>query len=101
MYEKPKGEVGPDGARRTTSYREQDQEDRELSLFPFSLLSQEDVLVINLSCENVFVLDSIIKKMESIDGVNRVEYFMPVRILVNEDWMREEIVKRLGSENLS
>ena len=74
---------------------------KEFLLFPFSLLSQEDVLVINLSCENAFVLDSIIKKMESVDGVNRVDYFMPARTLVNEDWMREEIVKRLGSENLS
>jgi hypothetical protein len=50
-------------------------------VFPFALFSQKDMIM----------MDSIMRKMRSMEGVRRVDFFLPLRVWLNEDWLPEAI----------
>ncbi|CAN5533945.1 hypothetical protein BH18THE2_BH18THE2_40950 [soil metagenome] len=57
--------------------------------------SFEDRIIINFHIENVFDIESIIKKIQSIKGVKKVEVFQPIRIKWVQDWLNEELETKL------
>jgi uridine kinase len=57
--------------------------------------SFEDRIIINFHVENAFDIESIIKKIQAIKGVNKVEVFQPVRIKWIQDWLNKELETKL------
>jgi len=53
--------------------------------------SFEDRIIINFHIENAFDIESIIKKIQSVKGVKKVEVFQPIRIKWIHDWLNEEL----------
>jgi DNA-binding Lrp family transcriptional regulator len=72
---------------------------RELaeSLFPSFIEVSPRLLVVNLLCNNVSVLDRMIKAMQRTKGVASVEFYIPLRIRYDEAWVGDEIRNRLAS----
>jgi DNA-binding Lrp family transcriptional regulator len=47
-------------------------------------------------CANVSVVDSILRTLESYDGVKEVKDFIGIRRVYYQDWLKTEVDKRIG-----
>jgi hypothetical protein len=59
--------------------------------------SFEDRVIINFHIENAFDIESIIKKIDSVKGVKKVEVFHPIIIKWIQDWLNKELETELHS----
>lgn len=59
--------------------------------------SFEDRIIINFHMENAFDIESIIKKIQSVKGVRKVEVFYPIRIKWIQDWLSKELDTKIHS----
>jgi DNA-binding Lrp family transcriptional regulator len=59
--------------------------------------SFEDRIIINFHMENAFDIESIIKKIQSVKGVRKVEVFHPIRIKWIQNWLNKELDAKIHS----
>jgi len=71
---------------------------RELSgnlLLQAPVTSPDNLIVLIMFSQDIFTVDSILRKVESFDGVNRAELDILTGITLSQDWMINEIEQRL------
>jgi DNA-binding Lrp family transcriptional regulator len=68
-------------------------------LRPFSY--QEELGVTCFFCANISTVNLILRRLESYDGVNKVESFITTRLTVYQDWLKREIDKKIISKKVS
>jgi DNA-binding Lrp family transcriptional regulator len=56
---------------------------------------QREVIVAVFFCANISTTKLILRKLESYNGVNKVESFIRTSITINQEWLRREIDKRI------
>jgi hypothetical protein len=56
---------------------------------------QREVIVAVFFCANVSTTKLILRRLESYNGVNKVESFIRTSITINQDWLKREIDKRI------
>jgi hypothetical protein len=47
-------------------------------------------------CANVSLVNSILRALESYDGVKEVKDFIGIRRVYFQDWLKKEVDKRIG-----
>ena len=52
-------------------------------------------------CANISTVNSILRTLESYDGVNEVKDFIGTRRVYYQDWLKREVDKRIGRKYLS
>ena len=62
---------------------------------------QKEVIFAIFSCPNISAVNLILRRLESYDGVNKVEPFITTSLIIYQDWLKSEIDNRLGQEYLS
>lgn len=62
---------------------------------------QKEVIFAEFSCPNISAVNLILRRLESYDGVIKVESFMTTGLTIYQDWIRSEIDKRISQEYLS
>ena len=55
---------------------------------------QKEVIFAVFSCPNISAVNLILRRLESYDGVNKVESFITTSLTIYQDWLRSEIDKR-------
>jgi hypothetical protein len=71
---------------------------RELSgnlLLQAPVTSPDNLIVLIMFSQDIFTVDSILRKVESFDGVDRAELDILTGITLSQDWMINEIEQRL------
>jgi len=61
---------------------------------------QKEVIFAIFSCPNISAVNLILRRLESYDGVNKVESFITTSLTIFQDWLKSEIDNRLGQEYL-
>jgi len=56
---------------------------------------QREVIVAVFFCANISTTKLILRKLESYNGVNKVESFIRTNITINQNWLKREIDKRI------
>jgi hypothetical protein len=56
---------------------------------------QRQVIVAVFFCANIFTAKLILRRLESYNGVNKVESFIRTSITINQNWLKGEIDKRI------
>lgn len=56
---------------------------------------QREVIVAVFFCANISTTKLILRKLESYNGVNKVESFIRTSITINQNWLKREIDKRI------
>ena len=56
---------------------------------------QREVIVAVFFCANISTTKLILRKLESYNGVNKVESFIRTSITINQDWLKRAIDKRI------
>ncbi len=59
------------------------------------MLSQQEVIYWLFFSKDVFALDSVIKRIESYDDVNKVDVLIPINIEYHKDVLIKEIERKL------
>jgi hypothetical protein len=59
---------------------------------------QREVIVAVFSCANISTVNLILRRLESYDGVNKVESFIVTSLTIYQDWLKSEIDKRIISQ---
>lgn len=62
---------------------------------------QREVISAVFSCANIPTVNLILKRLESYDGVNKVESFIITSLTIYQDWLKSAIDKRISKEYLS
>lgn len=62
---------------------------------------QKEVIFAVFSCPNISAVNLILRRLESYDGVNKVESFITTSIAIYQDWLRSGIEKRISQEPIS
>ena len=60
---------------------------------------QKEVIFAVFSCPNISTVNLILRRLESYDGVNKVESFITTGVKIYQDWLRSEIDKRISQEH--
>ncbi|MGH9979360.1 MAG: winged helix-turn-helix transcriptional regulator, partial [Nitrososphaeraceae archaeon] len=82
-----------------TKVLERSYVDLEHSFFVYSpMLSQEDVIYWLFFSKDVFALDSVIKRIESYQGVKKVDVLIPISIEYHKEILIKEIEKKLADK---
>jgi hypothetical protein len=71
---------------------------RELSgnlLLQAPITSPDNLIVLIMFSQDIFTVDSILRKVESFDGVKTAELDILTGITLSQDWMVNEIERRL------
>ena len=56
---------------------------------------QREVIVAVFFCANISTTKLILRRLESYNGVNKVESFIRTSITINQNWLKREIDKRI------
>ena len=56
---------------------------------------QREVIVAVFFCANISTTKLILRRLESYDGVSKVESFIRTSITINQNWLKREIDKRI------
>lgn len=56
---------------------------------------QKEVIFAVFLCANIPTVDLILKKLESCDGVNKVEVFITTSLIYYQEWLMREIEKKI------
>ena len=59
-------------------------------------LIHKDVIIVNLYSENIFDIERIFRKVESLPGVKKAEVFQPLDIKWPQDWLMTELDEQLN-----
>jgi DNA-binding Lrp family transcriptional regulator len=59
---------------------------------------QNEVIFAVFFCANIPTVNSILRRLESYDGVNKVEVFITTSLTYYQDWLKSEIDKRIISQ---
>ena len=62
---------------------------------------QKEVIFAIFSCPNISAVNLILRRLESYDGVNKVEPFITTSLTIYQDWLQSEIDSRISQEYLS
>ena len=62
---------------------------------------QKEVIFAIFSCPNISAVNLILRRLESYDGVNKVEPFITTGLTIYQDWLKSEINNRISQEYLS
>ena len=62
---------------------------------------QKEVIFAVFSCPNISAVNLILRRLESYDGVNKVEPFITTSLTIYQDWLKSEIDNRISQEYLS
>jgi DNA-binding Lrp family transcriptional regulator len=62
---------------------------------------QKEVIFAVFSCSNISAVNLILRRLESYDGVNKVEPFITTSLTIYQDWLKSEIDNRISQEYLS
>ena len=65
-------------------------------LFQLPVTDPDNVLTFLLFSQDIFAADGILKKVESFDGVKRVELFVLTDTTSYDEWVLREIDKKLN-----
>ena len=61
---------------------------------------QKEVIFAVFSCSNISAVNLILRRLESYDGVNKVESFITTSLTIYQDWLKSEIDNRISQEYL-
>jgi DNA-binding Lrp family transcriptional regulator len=61
-------------------------------------MNQNELIFAVLSCTNIPTVDFILEKLESYEGVKRIDPHITTKLIYYQDWLQREIDKRLKSE---
>ncbi len=73
---------------------------QEYFLIPSAIIDQENLIMLVMLSRDVLTMDSILRRIESYEGVKKVEMVLPIRIEVHYEWITREINKKLATERL-
>jgi DNA-binding Lrp family transcriptional regulator len=59
---------------------------------------QREVILAVFFCANISTVNLILRRLESYDGVNKVESFIGTSLTIYQDWLKSEIDKRITSQ---
>ena len=62
---------------------------------------QKEAIFAIFSCPNISAVNLILRRLESYDGVNKVEPFITTSLTIYQDWLKSEINNRISQEYLS
>jgi len=62
---------------------------------------QKEAIFAIFSCPNISAVNLILRRLESYDGVNKVEPFITTSLTIYQDWLKSEIDNRISQEYLS
>ena len=62
---------------------------------------QKEAIFAIFSCPNISAVNLILRRLESYDGVNKVEPFITTGLTIYQDWLKSEINNRISQEYLS
>ena len=62
---------------------------------------QKEAIFAIFSCPNISAVNLILRRLESYDGVNKVEPFITTSLTIYQDWLQSEIDSRISQEYLS
>jgi DNA-binding Lrp family transcriptional regulator len=79
--------------------RQVQEELEEHFVIAVPMIQQEDIMNFQLVGSSIFEIDPARKKIESFDGIKRVEVFIPHRGGMQQDWIMREIDSRLNSDD--
>jgi DNA-binding Lrp family transcriptional regulator len=75
-------------------------EEMEEYLFYIANSYQKEVIFAVFFCANVSTVNSILRTLESYDGVKEVKDFIGTRRVYYQDWLTKEIDKRIGQKHI-
>ena len=70
-------------------------------LYPinYSIGYQKELVIASLCCANIATVNSILRRLESYDGVNKVESITATsETKIYQDWLKSEIDRRINSQ---
>jgi Lrp/AsnC family transcriptional regulator, regulator for asnA, asnC and gidA len=62
---------------------------------------QKEVIFAVFSCSNISAVNLILRRLESYDGVNKVDPFITTSLAIYQDWLKSQIDNRISQEYLS
>lgn len=71
---------------------------QEYFLFPSAITDQENLIALVMLSKDVFTMDSILTRIESYEGVKKVEMALPIRAETHYEWITKGINRKLASE---
>jgi DNA-binding Lrp family transcriptional regulator len=74
---------------------------QESILYRPNIIDRDDLLIFILFAENVFMIDSLLSKVDSLEGVNKADVFIITKLQFYEDWILREINGRISSPHKS
>jgi DNA-binding Lrp family transcriptional regulator len=74
---------------------------QESILYRPNIIDRNDLLIFILFAENVFMIDSLLSKVDSLEGVNKADVFIITKLQFYEDWILREINGRISSPHKS
>ena len=60
------------------------------------MIHQANVMSFQIVVNSIFEIDPALKRVESLDGVRSAEVFIPQRGKVHQDWILQEIDRRIN-----
>jgi hypothetical protein len=69
-------------------------------LFYIANSYQKEVIFAVFFCANISTVNSILRTLESYDGVKEVKDFIGTRRVYYQDWLKREIDKRIGQKHI-
>jgi hypothetical protein len=82
------------------SIMEKIYEEMEEYLFYIPNSYQKDFVFAVFFCANISTVNSIIRRLESYDGVKEVKDFIGTGRVYYQDWLKREVDKRITQKNL-
>ena len=76
----------------------------ELLQYPinYSISYQRELVIASFCCANISTVNLILRRLESYDGVNKVEPITLTSVIrIYQDWLKSEIDKRIISQKYS
>jgi hypothetical protein len=73
---------------------------RELQEYLFGTADwyQKEVIFAVFFCANISTVNLILRRLESYEGVDKVESFITTSLTFHQDWLKSEIDKRISSQ---
>ena len=72
----------------------------DLLLYPINSIGyQKELVSASFCCANISTVNSILRRLESYDGVNKVDSIMATsETKIYQDWLKSQIDKRITSQ---
>jgi hypothetical protein len=81
-------------------YEHMYSEFQENILYRPSIIDPDDRLIFVLFAENVFMIDFILAKVDSFEGVKSADVYVLTKLQYHNDWIMREIDERLLPQRL-